>query len=263
MIERLRQGLPLDDIFIFDCHAHIGSGGTQYKGAPGAEDIVRIQKKLGINASCISDGACYGTAYSYGHDQVIRDVQDYKGRIFGYVVINPRYPVGPEIEKCFAVEGFLGFKINQAFSQIPIDDTSMYEGCEYANKHKLPVLIHTWQKHEVQGVLNLAKMFPDAPFIIGHSAMTYPDARQLTVDAIKKYDNVFADIVLSSTYEGSLEWLVDKAGSEKLLYGSDTTAFDCRQILGRVVLAKIKEEDKIRILGENAKKIFPFPEGTY
>ena len=69
-------------------------------------------------------------------------------------------------------------------------------------------------------------------------------------------NSVFIDTTISSTYEGAIEWIVSKVGADRVLYGSDIPFFDCRQTFGKLALSKLSETDKIKIYGENAKKIF-------
>jgi predicted TIM-barrel fold metal-dependent hydrolase len=89
---------------------------------------------------------------------------------------------------------------------------------------------------------------------IAHSAMlVYRDA---CVEACKKYENIFVDTAASYTFEGAIEYMVSKVGAEKVLYGSDMAFYDCRQTLGKIGLAQISEEDKKKIFGENARRIF-------
>lgn len=260
MIEKIKAGKPLDDIFIFDCHGHIGSGNEKYYSAPYAADIVSTQKALGINATCVSSFMAFRSDYSKGHDEVISAIQAFPDRIYGYACLSPYYPIEPELERCFKCGGFLGIKIIMAYFEprftLAIDDERMTSGFEYADRHNLPVLIHTWSPHEVVQSVNLAKKYRNANFIIAHSAWTGYAAKCETIDAVKKYDNVFVDTAISTTYEGSVEWLVDKIGCEKILFGTDMQSFDCRQTFGRIALSKIKEEEKIKIFGQNAKKIF-------
>jgi predicted TIM-barrel fold metal-dependent hydrolase len=55
---------------------------------------------------------------------------------------------------------------------------------------------------------------------------------------------------------GLVEWLVEHAGADRVLFGSDLFMIDGRTVMGRVLDAGISSEAKAMILGENAARIF-------
>ena len=73
------------------------------------------------------------------------------------------------------------------------------------------------------------------------------------MEAVRSYENVLLDTTISDVSEGSVEWLVNQVGADRIAYGSDLTAFECAQIFGRILLARISDTDKEKILGLNAK----------
>jgi len=78
---------------------------------------------------------------------------------------------------------------------------------------------------------------------------------EIAMNIVKKHENVYADIAISRAREGNVEWLVNGAGSEKILYGSDMPFFDPRPTFGRLAYANISENDKRNIFGLNMKRI--------
>ena len=57
------------------------------------------------------------------------------------------------------------------------------------------------------------------------------------------------------SYFGRFERVVEVAGPDRIVYGSDMPLFDARQEVGKVVTADISDEDKRKILGLNAIKL--------
>ena len=60
-------------------------------------------------------------------------------------------------------------------------------------------------------------------------------------------------------YRGLIEEVVTTIGSEKLMFGSDAALFSAAQQVARVVTARISDEDRRNILGQNAKRLFGLP----
>ena len=60
---------------------------------------------------------------------------------------------------------------------------------------------------------------------------------------------------------GSIEELVQGAGEDRILFGSDAPLMDPRIQMGRVVTAEISEQAKEKILGMNAAKLLNLDEG--
>ena len=56
--------------------------------------------------------------------------------------------------------------------------------------------------------------------------------------------------------EGDLEWIVGKVGADRVAYGSDLTAFECAHILGTILMSRLTETEKEKVLGLNAKAFF-------
>ena len=64
------------------------------------------------------------------------------------------------------------------------------------------------------------------------------------------------ETTLSAPTEGDLEWIVGKVGADRVAYGSDLTAFECAHILGTILMSRLTDTEKEKILGLNAKAFF-------
>ena len=76
-------------------------------------------------------------------------------------------------------------------------------------------------------------------------------------DAIEraKNGNVYIDTAGSAIYRNkTLEYVVDRVGSERILFGTDAYAAGFHR--GRIEYALISEQDKYNILRGNAEKLF-------
>jgi predicted TIM-barrel fold metal-dependent hydrolase len=52
-----------------------------------------------------------------------------------------------------------------------------------------------------------------------------------------------------------IEQLVDEAGADRVLYGSDMPLMDPRSQLGKIITAQISDSAKRQVLGENACRL--------
>lgn len=256
MVEKIKYGLSLEDIFILDCHCHIGYWHNFNIPGNTAEAMIISMDTMGINMAFITAHASIGPNFRFGNDIVIDSLRKYPGRFIGYATINPNYKddIILELDRCFSIEGIKGIKLHPDSHSCAIDYRNYHIAYRYAEKKECPVLIHVWGVSEVLIVDKLAGQYPGVNFIMGHAGAEVR-AMEVAADIVNRHDNVFVDTAVSRTYEGNIEWLVNEVGSKKILFGSDMPFLDPRPAFGRVALADISKEDKANIFGLNLKRI--------
>ena len=55
--------------------------------------------------------------------------------------------------------------------------------------------------------------------------------------------------------------MVGGVGADRILFGTDLPFIDCRPQVGYVAAARISDDDKRRIFGRNARKLFRLEDG--
>ena len=255
--EKAMAGLPLDDVYIFDCHGHAGK--SYAFNIPGGEpeDMIRTMDFLGVDRVAVSSLTAIYSDPVLGNDITIEMTEKYPGRFFGYVTINPNYPesVIGEIDRCFRLPGIIGLKFHPDTHQTAMDHPNYHMACAVADEKRCPVLIHTWGEGNVMTISSLAGRYQNAVFIMGHSGGPDKSAAEAAVEAINRRPNLYGDLTMSYIYEGALEWFVKEVGAKKILYGTDIPFLDPRPNYGRVALADISDDDKRDILGLNMDRI--------
>ena len=88
----------------------------------------------------------------------------------------------------------------------------------------------------------------------GHSGNVEP-YRSQAIQAARTCPNVYLETCSSYRSPGVIEELVQKAGAERVLFGSDTPLMDPRSQIGKIITAAISDGAKRRILGENACRL--------
>jgi predicted TIM-barrel fold metal-dependent hydrolase len=254
--DRARRGLPIDDALIIDCHDHIGFMQNFHISSNTAEGMLESMDALGIDSVCVAAHASIGPDYRYGNDIVIDAISRYPGRFYGYVTVNPNYEddMGNELDRCFAIPGFIGIKLHPDLHGSAIDNKNYRMAYETADERRCPILIHVWGKSEVAVVDRLAGQYPDARFIMGHAG---GDVSGMTdaIDVVNRHNNVYADLAISFAFEGNVEWLVGEMGAGKILFGTDMPFIDPRSAVARVAMAEISDDDKRAVFGLNMKKL--------
>lgn len=254
--EKVRKGLPLDDILIIDCHCHIGAWHNFRIPGNTAEGMLITMDALGIDTAFITGLASIGPDFVFGNDMVIEAVKKHPGRFIGYVTVNPHYTreMAQELERCFQVPGIRGIKTHPGMHACTVEDVRYRPAFEFADRVHCPVLIHTWGSGDLLAIGRLADKYPGAVFIMGHAGGE-PKYMETAAEVAGRCRNVYVDLAISRVYEGNVEWFVEKLGSGKILYGSDMPFLDPRPAIGRVALAGITQEQKLEILGLNMRRV--------
>lgn len=247
------EGKPFEGIYIFDVHAHVGAHKPFQLGAYDADGVAETCRRMNVAGAVVSSLPSMASDWRWGNDEVADAVKRHPGLLWGYAVPTPFYE-DCDLTPYLDLPGFVAIKVHGNFqADTPLNDPRFFPAYELADKRGLPVLFHAWMPSEVQAAADVAKRYPNANIILGHSGMT---ARDYAVAAAKEYDNIFIDTAISSTYDNTIELLVDKVGADRVVYGSDIAFFDCIHTMGKIALAKISDTDKEKIFGLNAKKLF-------
>ena len=119
------------------------------------------------------------------------------------------------------------------------------------------MLAHTWESDKNCGpglFADIAREHPRAKIILGHSGVTY-DGCQQAIEVARQHDNLYLDTASSQPHIGMIERFVREVGADRVLFGSDIPLLEPAAQLGRIAYARIKETDKEKILGLNAKEL--------
>jgi predicted TIM-barrel fold metal-dependent hydrolase len=257
MLSQARRGLPITGHLIIDAHVHIGPLREFHIPSDAPEGVIKSMDTIGIDKAVVSSLLAIQSDYKLGNNMVAEAIRKYPGRIVGYAVANPHFKEGieAELKRCFDELKMSAIKIHPAWHEYPPDGGNYRPVWEFAKKRRGVVLAHTGgSEEEMAKYEKLSSQYPEVTFILAHAGNSYKTVDNY-IRVAKKRDNIFLEITFSSVPFGIVEHLVEGAGADKVIYGSDMTYRDPKPQLGWVIYAKISEEDKKKVLGTNMARI--------
>ena len=253
LLEQVRQGKPITGIEIIDIHAHLGRWGFSVPDVtPGG--IVESMDRIGIAKTVVAPMPRISAEdASRGNREVFDAMRAYPGRLLGYVHFWPSSAeeVGAEMERCVEA-GCTGVKLHNV-NGFPYTHPAYAPALAVASERRMPVLVHTWaQEADFNQCREIAERYPGVSLLLAHSGS---DNVEGYVRIARECDNVYLELAMSLSPRGLVQRLVEEAGVDKVVWGSDVCFLNQAQQLGKVVGADLSEQDKVKVLSTNAQRI--------
>jgi len=241
----------IPDLLAIDGHCHVGPYGAFWQPHNSAEGLVRTMERIGIAQACVFSSLAIALDMRAGNDLTLAAAKRFPDRLLPYVAIDPhRGPavVEQELARCFEA-GARGIKLHTGLASYPFDGPSYRPAFAFAAAHRLPLISHGVGSPAT--LRRIAGEHPEAHFIVAHAGAGPPSSAGDLVDVARELPNVYLDITSSVGRFGAFEAMVEAVGAGKLTYGSDMPWMCASHQIGRVLLARIPEDAKRRILGAN------------
>jgi predicted TIM-barrel fold metal-dependent hydrolase len=218
---------------------------------------------MGIERLCVYMGMKFSQdpspqTFRQENDDVLRAIERFPNRIFGFVYLNPKHVDASmaELERCVAMGPMVGVKLWVAIRcNAPELDPIISRAAEL----KAVIFQHTWFKvggndrgeSSPADLVELVGRHPDAPIICGHTGGDW----ELGIRAIHHSKNVYADLAGSDPVAGYTEMAVRELGADRIIYGSDVGGRSFASQLAKVFGADIPDAAKQLILCDNLKRL--------
>ncbi len=242
---------------IIDAHAHMGANYGTYMSKASAEGMLEIMDRENIESVfCAPHSALFDPGVQ--NKEIEEVMEKYPGRFKGYFTFNPNYSQEFEknISRVMTVPGYIGFKFLPTYHHYPIDGANYRPALEFADRHGLPILIHTWGNNDPHNgprhIEKAAGTYKNAIFIMGHSA---PGELDGAISVAKRYENVYLDLCDIHRHSGIVDKMVKAIGADRVLFGTDIPWYDPGYGIGSVLFSHVSDEDKYKILYRNAKAL--------
>ncbi len=241
-------------IEVIDAHAHLGRWGL-----PGLEgttdDLRRLLDASGIARVIVSSAMAIAYDVPGGNAEVAAAC-DADERIYGSIVFNARYPqqCREQIDRYADHPRFVATKYHTGYDGLPINAPENLRVIEWIAARELPLTLHTWTGDGTMAA-DVARRFPELPVFWFHAlAADYRKA----ADLASELPNVYLDFITSTQERGKIETLVERLGADRIVFGTDQSLFDPIRAMGAVAEARLGDDDRRRILGGTARRVFRF-----
>lgn len=258
---RFLQGGPLD-VDVVDAHGHLGpSAGYVLEDQEESTQLqsgLKAMDRVGIKTLIVSGMQALLGAPVAGNALLEKTLRPHAGRLLGYVGFNPMYAdeLTPLLDRNFAGPVFRGFKTLCGYWRVPITDKRFEPMWRYANRHRLPVLSHTWNDpYDTPAMFtDLVKRYPRVSFLLGHSG-GYERGRCEAVALARKHPNVYLEWCGSFCATTRWEETLQQVSPRQVVFGTDAMAHDFNWELGRLLSLEIPDRKLKLILGGNMRRI--------
>ena len=264
---------------IVDMHGHVGAFYGCFLPSSPLDRMRQRLKRCGVRRIVCSHHSALACDVESGNQLMKEIVSAHPEEFLAYWVINPN---SPEITvrdlRCYhRLTGFVGLKFWPDYHLVPVNSPKYAAALEFADAHGLLVLVHTFghSPFDSPGLLaEVAQRYPRATFLMGHSG--YGEWER-SVAIARDMPNVYLDLtsvvqaldfsqmpggslmpsapMLSPQVNGLIEYMVETAGSRKIVFGSDLPWYSQHYHAGAVLFARISDEDRHHILHRNAERL--------
>jgi predicted TIM-barrel fold metal-dependent hydrolase len=255
--EQLRRGETLRDITIIDGHAHLGEYANFFMNRPDAATMVAVMDRIGMQAAVVSANAAISSNTDFGNQMVLKAVRAFPGRFLGYVVANPYEAEEMEttLNRYLDAPGMVAIKLHpELHDDYPMIGPRYEPMWKVAAERKVPVLFHTYFGGDtLEDIARLAEKYPQTPLLVGHELQD--KNLEAMAELANSFPNIYVDLSVPEIY-GVTEFFYEALDDiRKLIFGTDFPWGNCHFRVGAVIYARIPEEAKRKVLGENMAEL--------
>lgn len=240
---------------VIDFHGHTGRM-DRYNWNDDPTVMLHAMDKVGIDIACLFN--IFHPNGTSGNDITARVVAAHPDRFVGFAYVSPTMPERIEEELTRAIDelGLMAIKLYPPYTQWDLNEPIWFPIYEFANARGLAIIFHTGTDlHSHPRLLaDCAAQFPRANFVAGHSG-NVSEPRRAAIEVAQTYPNVYLETCSTFRTPGVIEELVQGAGADRVLFGSDISLMDPRPQLGKIITAAISDEAKGMICGGNAARL--------
>ena len=271
---------------VVDVHHHVGSafralgGSIEADAARQAEDAARtelasrleIMDRGGVAQAIVIPGHGYERSNGIADTRTVNDaIAAYRARRrdrfpAAVGIVEPRDGAASlaEIDRVARELGLVGISFHTRFQGVSLDSQWIRSYVERMAGQGLVPVIHAMDETPEEALWKLTTL-----------ARSLPDVGFLALDAFGSYESTrhcfhVADVAPNVLFDTSLSYNFDfiedfarRFGAERVLFGTDLYSHPVGRrishILGQILESGLGDEEKRRILGGNARRLFRLP----
>jgi uncharacterized protein len=262
----LEEPRVIEGMFVFDAHVHIYGPMQTIWGYIGQtiETWVERMDENGIDMSQImGDIAITPEEQKDFNDVIIRALRKYPDRFIGFSWVSPMLGEKALDEmKRGADLGLRGVKLYPNGHGFAYDSEIVDPVISLAHDLKWVVMAHTdidSKQSSPHLAIRLAKRFPETNFIFSHMGMS-PEVTKFIPEYVKDTPNIYLDTSDTPNLPGYVYTNAVQIIPNRILFGSDAPTLSPEVELKKIEISQqyygLKEDQKRKILGENAATLF-------
>ena len=152
-----------------------------------------------------------------GNKSIDKIIKEHDFNIKGYVTVNPYYKEDFDLAiKKIHDKDYCGVKLYPSKNWYPYDGELYKPILEEAAKWQKYFLLHGTPE-EAERVI---QKYPDLNILLAHSIQSY-EFMDKAIELAKKYPQISVDICNRYLINGSVEYLVNELGADRVLFGSE------------------------------------------
>lgn len=259
---------------IVDINAYLGRWPFMPLKYERAEDILTLMDKCGIDKAVITSlSSVFYYNYEIGNREVGIASKKHPDRFIPFAVINLNFINWKDhLKECVSKYKVKGIKLHPDYHKYSLLTEEASKLFEEARKLGLPVFIQTSlldmrhhpgycfvQEYPILEVAQTIERHPENVFIIGGGKHFSSMVQRLLKYCPRSKNFYIATDGLGGPFD-CFERLTEQIGSSRLLFGTRMPILYAEASKLMIEKSEIKEEDKNKILGENAAKLLSLME---
>lgn len=255
--EQAFSGLPLR-VPVIDAHTHIGAyhmnGWHQKYDRVDIDRVLEDLDRLGVDCMVTAPHIMIQERIAQANRMARDAAKKYPGRIYGYISIVPAcgmQAVREELETYRQDPAFLGLKFLTGYHGDLLQPEYEY-AMDFADEMGCPVLCHEYgnipDRQEFAAALRTRHKMQ---LLIAHQGGGFAADTRACAPIITDHENAFLEICGSLDNQLPLEAIVDLAGADKVIFGTDAVNLDPKYELGKVAFSPLADAIKEKIFAGN------------
>jgi hypothetical protein len=266
--------MSIRELQAIDVHAHYGNmnRGAEHKlfnrcMSGDAKTVVARARASNIEWTVVSPLLAIqprGSADAVAGNEEAARVVDATEGLLQWIVIDPQSPGSyDQARERLGHTNCMGIKIHPEEHCYPILDHGK-RIFEFAAEFDAVILTHSGEANiRPADFVGFADDFPNVRIILAHIGCSdLPLTVDMQVRAVQasRHGNIYADTSsASSMYSYLIEWAIEEAGPERILFGTDTPLYFSPAQRARIDAMDVPDKVKRLILRENAEKLLDIP----
>lgn len=260
--------------YIIDSHVHTYPDKIAVKAVKGTDDfysttakclgtpdsLIEENKKAGIDFSLIESVATTPKQVRSINEFIAKEVEKHPDMFKGLGTVHQESEDMEGDVRHIIELGLIGIKIHPDIQRVKIDDYRLLKVYELCEKYGLPILFHTGDKRydfsNPNRLIPILDIYKDLKVIGAHFG-----GYSVWEDAVESYigrKNFYVDVSSSIMYIGkekAVEY-IHKYGTDQVLFGTDHPMWSPKEELDTFFELELSDEERKKILSENAKNLF-------